>query len=225
MQHTVDSSQQAQQSTSQHLLAQLLLVYQWTAALCRIWPSSIPDAAPLRKLLCSALAGAAQLLAQLPHMQADGQASSGNDASPAAAERTEQSPQMTGRITASLPEVAAVVLEPLGLILLQQQRAERQGSQPPTMSAPAKGLCGVLGADTAHLLQALLSACLQQLMLQAQFKRGLQNHPEWVKCDSSLVEEMSADSSMRQTIAQQLLDEVSMQTDAAFSTASRSMWQ
>jgi hypothetical protein len=42
------------------VLAQLLLVYQWTAALCRIWPSNIPDAKVLSSLLSSALAGATE---------------------------------------------------------------------------------------------------------------------------------------------------------------------
>jgi hypothetical protein len=67
---TAHSSLQQQQAGA-HLLAQLLLVYQWNAALCRIWPSSIPDAKSLSNLLTSAIAGAAQLVRQLPHMQAD----------------------------------------------------------------------------------------------------------------------------------------------------------
>jgi hypothetical protein len=114
--------------TNQHLLAQLLLVFQWTAALCRIWPSSIPDAAPLHNLLSGALAAAADLVADLPHMQADTRALRAAAASgvcsvdvastaAAAAAATSAAAELLVPASAALIEVAALVLEPLGMLL------------------------------------------------------------------------------------------------------------
>ena len=62
VEQSVDSSLVMQQAKMQHSLAQLLLVYQWTAALYRIWPSSIPDARSLALLSGSALSVAAELV-------------------------------------------------------------------------------------------------------------------------------------------------------------------
>jgi hypothetical protein len=212
-------------------------VCQWTSALCRIWPSSIPDAAPLHNLLSSALAAAAEMATQLPHMHADQQsltaatdehqqhgdppASSASSSSteesagqPAAlaepaAHRVQDSAELqynaddaytshtanlvlqqlarrsqhqkssqpdrpshknlVGDVTAAVLQVAALVLEPLGMMLLQQQEAERQGTQPPGMSGPANSLCAELhqhfvepAGGTARLLQAMLAVCLHQ---------------------------------------------------------------
>jgi prophage DNA circulation protein len=103
-------------------------VYQWTAALCRIWPSSIPDAKGLSSLLSSAIAGAAQLVEQFPQMQTNASNHSTalcvqNADSVACSSSTEQSAQLAVPVTAAVLEVAALVLQPLGLLLLQQQVA------------------------------------------------------------------------------------------------------
>ena len=225
-----------------HQLPQLVLVFQWTAALCRIWPSSIPDAAPLHSLSSSALAAAGQLAKQLPGMQTDQQTLSAatdehrqhviptaSAAGSSTVELTGQSAQLAeptahrvqdsaelpvdaddcysshianmvqqhlarrsqqqkssqpdrpshrnllGDVTAAVLEVAAVVLQPLGMMLLQQQEAERQGTQPPGMSGPAKSLCAQMcvrsAGGTERLLQAMLAVCLHQLVLHAERKQ------------------------------------------------------
>jgi hypothetical protein len=133
-------------SYTQHLLVQLLLVFRWIASLCRIWPSSIPDAAPLHSLLSSALAAAALLITDLPHMQANTQISLSSLAAP---------------VTAAVLEVAATVLQPLGGLLHQQQMVlSRTSKEPPSLSVPASGLCSKLQGDTVAVLQAMLTVCL-----------------------------------------------------------------
>ena len=184
--HTAGSSQQTPQATTQHLLAQLLLVHQWTAALCRIWPSSIPDAAPLRSLLSSTISVAGQLVTQLPYMQAAmqgpstasgvGTAATVADSSSGAGTSAKQLTQLALPVTAAVLEVAALVLEPLGLLMRQQQQATQQGSQPPSLSAPAKQLCAELQGDTLLLLQAMLTVCLHQLVLHAERKQQEVTH-------------------------------------------------
>ena len=162
--------------TIQHLLAQLLLMFQWTAALCRIWPSSIPDAAPLHSLLSSALAAAAELMKYLPHMQAHRQA-----LNPAPGVRSMEVTSAASRsvavelatpVTAAVLEVAALVLEPLGLLLHQQQEAHRKGMQPRSLSASASNLGGRLWACSTAMLPAMLTVCLHQLVLHAEHKRA-----------------------------------------------------
>ena len=170
--------------TNQHLLAQLLLEFQWTAALCRIWPSSIPDAAPLHNLLSGALAAAADLVADLLHMQADTRAlraaaASGvcsvdvaSTAAAAAAAATSAAAQLLVPASAALMEVAALVLEPLGMLLYQLQEACRKGKQPAMFSVPARDLCGKLQGGSTATLQAMLTVCLHQLVLHAERKLG-----------------------------------------------------
>ena len=210
-----------QQANTCHQLPQVLLVYQWTAALCHIWPSSIPDAAPLHNLLSSALASCAELLKQLPHMQTDQQAlelaatdaqqqhvslaaniaacsstkeSTGQSAALAkhAGHRVQGDAELqdapllgrsshsnlAGPVTAALLEVAALVLEPLGFVLLQQHEAESQHKQPPGMSGPASSICAELhclyvepSGGMACLLKTMLAVCLDQLVLHAERKQ------------------------------------------------------
>jgi hypothetical protein len=161
-------------------LAELLLVYQWTAALCRIWPSSILDAKALSSLLSSALDSASDLVIQLPHMQAVGQAPSAVSdvrdemqlpAADAAVASTGKPAWLAGPGTAALLEVSALVLEPLGL-LLHQQLDDRGYTQPEKLSGPARHLLRGLQYSTFSLLQAMLTVCLHQLVLHTECKHG-----------------------------------------------------
>jgi hypothetical protein len=176
---------------TQHLLAQLLLVYQWTAALCRIWPSSIPDAKGLTRLLSSALAGAGLLVTQLLLMQSPSPAhitvsealqhgaASAASGSRCAAKDTQHLAQLAGPTMAAVLEVAGMVLEPLGLLLHQQQVAEQHGKQPPSLSASAQALADVLEASPTDQLQVMLAACLHQLVLHAERKhKSLMQHAD-----------------------------------------------
>jgi hypothetical protein len=96
----------------------------------------------------------------------------------------EQSGQLAGPVTAAALEVAALVLEPLGLVLHQQQVADRQGTQPPGMSVAAKQLCAELCGDTMQLLQAMLTVCLHQLVVHAGRKEGVSHKPLHSQADS-----------------------------------------
>jgi hypothetical protein len=69
-----------------------------------------------------------------------------------------------------------MVLEPLGLALLQTQSTKQQS---PSLSGPATHLSNGLKGPATSLLQAMLTACLHLLVLHAQRKEqtSAQTHP------------------------------------------------
>jgi hypothetical protein len=184
------------------MLAQLLLVFQWTAALCGIWPSSIPDAAPLHNLLSSALAAAEQLASDFPHMQADARALN-STASGVRSVEVASAPAISGgaaaavlatSVTAAVLDVAALVLEPLGLLLHQQQEAHRKGTQLPSISVSASNLCGQLQGGSTALLQGMLAICLDQLVLHAERKLGVSENLGLMQQQATIAKQSAAPS-------------------------------
>jgi hypothetical protein len=155
-------------SVNQHLLAQLLLVFQWTAALCRVWPSSIPHAAPLHNLLSDTLAAAAKLILDPTH--AVGHPHPHRNLGCVSTPCGMSSAELSVPVAAAVLEVAAIVLEPLGLLLHEHQEAQRKGKPPPSISVLAHILGYKLQGEPTALLQAMLAVCLDQLTVHAERK-------------------------------------------------------
>ena len=251
--YSAGSNKLVQEDATQPQLAQLLLVYQWTAALYRIWPSSTPDAKGLHKLLTEALKGGTQLMMQLSkfvmqmqtaqqspscstgsnagHQHEDCAVSNGAPAGsttqsaqlPMPAAQTVQGPtkqqgqdsarrgwlskgRLDGPVAAAVLEMAAIVLEPLGLILQQEQQlAQRQGypmAQLHNMSSTADDLAdklqyyfGEKDGGTPLLLHTMLSACLHQLVLHVESLLGQDQGCTQLPTSSSQQQGVSSGSS------------------------------
>lgn len=95
--------------------------------------------------------------------------------------------RLDGPVAAAVLEMAAIVLEPLGLILQQEQQlAQRQGypmAQLHNMSSTADDLAdklqyyfGEKDGGTPLLLHTMLSACLHQLVLDVECQEQGSTH-------------------------------------------------